>query len=50
MGGWNVTIVITSVAFCGGLTGNFKGKVFFVDGARAGPAGTVRLAGRQGMG
>jgi RNA polymerase sigma factor (sigma-70 family) len=29
MGVWNVTIVITSVAFCGGLSGNFKRKIFF---------------------
>src|SRR4029450_11893644 len=30
-GVWNVTIVITSVAFCGALSVNFKRKVFSVD-------------------
>ncbi len=38
MGVWNVTIVITSVAFCGGLSGNFKRKDFFCGQAPAGVA------------
>ena len=43
MGAWNITIVITSVAFCGGLSGNFKRKVFL---GRAAEPRTVRyLAG-----
>jgi hypothetical protein len=39
MGVPNITIVITSVAFCGGLSGIFKPKVFSVDElpGRAGP-------------
>jgi hypothetical protein len=49
MSGWNVTIVITSVAFCGGLSGNFKGKDFLWTGT-ARPGTTARLAGCRGMG
>jgi hypothetical protein len=42
-------IVITSVAFCGGLSGNFKRKVYLVD-AGAKRAWSGCLAGDRPMG
>jgi hypothetical protein len=53
----NVTIVITSVAFCGGLSANFKTEDFSVDGHRVtgqrpggGGAAGSSLAGGRPMG